>query len=157
TVVGWITVVAYFTAAYMCWRAARRVAGNTFCWTGTQLYWLLMTVGLILLGFNKQLDLQTWFTLFFKHVALREGWYEKRRPVQAAFIAAVGGGGAMSLVGLRALAGKATRAVLVGLAGSVFLGCFILIRASSFHHVDQMLGMNFEGFKLNWILELGGV
>jgi hypothetical protein len=157
TVVGWVTVVAYFIAAWLCWRAARHARQATNKWIGASGFWSLLTVSLVLLGFNKQLDLQTWFTLFFKHVALHEGWYEKRRPVQAVFIATVAVGGAASLAAMRALAGKTTRSIRLALFGAVFLGCFILVRASSFHHVDQMLGMDFEGFKLNWILELGGI
>ena len=32
-----------------------------------------------------------------------------------------------------------------------------MIRATSFHHVDQLLHVNLLGFKMNWILELGGI
>jgi hypothetical protein len=157
TVVGWVTVVAYAVAAGLCFRAARatpKIAGQA---SGSRRFWSLFSVVLILLGINKQLDLQTWFTLFFKHLALDEGWYNGRRKVQAAFIAAVGLVGVISLTGMKLLAGKTTRPVLLGLMGGILLGCFILIRASSFHHVDQMLGMNLGGLKMNWILELGSI
>jgi hypothetical protein len=157
TLVGWITVVAYFFAAWLCWRASKNSRLSHQPTGGAVGFWRLFALGLVLLGFNKQLDLQTWFTLFFKHVALHEGWYENRRPVQAAFIGAVAVSGLLGLMGLGLLAGQSTRPVRLALAGGVFLGCFILIRASSFHHVDRMLHMDFEGFKLNWILELGGI
>ena len=156
TVIGWVTVVAYFAAAWLSWRAARhspRLDGRS----GPRVFWTLFTVALVLLGINKQLDLQTWFTLFFKQVALHEGWYERRRPVQAAFIGAVALSGIASLAGMKVLARQWTRPIRMALIGGVFLGCFILIRASSFHHVDQMLGMDFGGIKVNWILELGGI
>lgn len=157
TVVGWVTVVAYFIAAWLCWRAARKAARSAVPSSGVRLFWSMFCAGLFLLGVNKQLDLQTWFTLFFKHLAQDEGWYRERRSFQAAFIGAVAIGGAVSLLGMRALAGRATRPILMALTGGIFLGCFILIRASSFHHVDQMLGMDFAGFKLNWLLELGSI
>src|SRR5579862_622210 len=89
TVIGWVTVAAYFLAACLSFRAAWRSPRARRGWSGPRLFWGLFTVALVLLGINKQLDLQTWFTLFFKQVALHEGWYERRRPVQAAFIGAV--------------------------------------------------------------------
>jgi hypothetical protein len=156
TVIGWVTVVGYALAAWLCWRAARS-ARMTAELGRTRLFWTLFSLGLVLLGINKQLDLQTWFTLFAKHLALDEGWYAERRVFQAAFIAAVAVGGAASLAGMKRLAGKTTTAVRVALAGGIFLGCFILIRASSFHHVDQMLGMKLGGLKVNGLLELGSI
>ena len=44
-----------------------------------------------------------------------------------------------------------------GLVGVVFLCCFVAIRASSFHHVDRLLGADLGGLKINWIMELGGI
>jgi len=157
TVIGWVTVVAYFVAAFLCWRAARKSSHSGPMFARTRWFWWLFTVVLVLLGINKQLDLQTWLTLFGKHLAQTEGWYEQRRTYQAAFIGAVALAGLASLGAMAVLAGNTTRAKRLALAGGIFLGCFILIRASSFHHVDQMLGMDFEGIKVNWILELGGI
>jgi hypothetical protein len=157
TVVGWVTVFAYFVAAVLAWRAAHAAYRRAGEMDGATWFWSLFCAGLVFLGFNKQLDLQTWFTLFFKRQALHEGWYNSRRPVQAAFILVVALAGILCLAGLRSLVRTGTRPVRVALVGGVFLGCFILIRASSFHHVDSMLGMNFEGFKLNWVLELGSI
>src|SRR5438874_10119642 len=132
TVVGWVTVVVYFVAAGLCWRASRRTPAARDR-SGQRLFWQLFAVAMVLLGFNKQLDLQTWFTLFVKQLALSEGWYQQRRVYQAAFIGAVALGGAATLAGMKRLAGRATAAVRWAVAGGVFLGCFILIRASSFH------------------------
>ena len=50
--------------------------------------------------------------------------------------------------------GKEFKFILYGLA---FLSAFIVIRATSFHHVDQLLHIHLLGFKINWILELGGI
>jgi hypothetical protein len=157
TVVGWVTVVAYFVAAVLCWRAARKLSRTGSASTGTRLFWWLFTVLLVLLGINKQLDIQTWFTLFGKHLAQDEGWYEQRRAFQAAFIGGVAVAGVACLAALRWLVRGGTGASRLALLGGVFLVCFVLIRASSFHHVDQMLGMNFEGIKVNWMIELGGI
>ena len=50
--------------------------------------------------------------------------------------------------------GKEFRFILYGLG---FLSAFIVIRATSFHQVDQLLHVHLLGFKMNWILELGGI
>jgi hypothetical protein len=159
SVMGWVTVAAYFIGALLCgrtaWSHSRHATRSNS--KGPAVFWSILAVGLVLLGVNKQLDLQTWLTLFAKRIALHEGWYSERRAVQGAFIGMVALGGAASLVGMRLLAGQLTRPVVMALAGAVFLGCFILIRASSFHHVDQMLGMDLGGLKVNWILELGSI
>ena len=84
TFMGWLTVFAYFSACILCWKAAlkaRRVGSAGF-WSRENLFWLLFSCFMLLLGINKQLDLQTWFTLFSKHLAQEEGWYEERRVFQ---------------------------------------------------------------------------
>jgi hypothetical protein len=48
-------------------------------------------------------------------------------------------------------------AVKFGLLGFILLLVFVLIRASSFHHIDLFLGLSFGGAKTNWILELGSI
>jgi hypothetical protein len=157
TVVGWITVFAYFVAAWLCWQARNKAVPEDSQGQGLRRFWSFYSVVLVLLGINKQLDLQTWFTLFAKHLALDEGWYRQRRVFQAAFIGTVALGGAAGLLGMRALAGRTTGPIRTALIGGIFLGCFILIRASSFHHVDRMLGLSFGGVKVNWMLELGSI
>ncbi len=153
---GWVTVVAYFVAALLCGMAAwKSKTANPA--RSPIVFWSILAVGMGLLGVNKQLDLQTWLTLFAKRIALNGGWYGERRVVQGAFVGMVALSGAAGLVGMRFLAGQLTRPVLMALIGAVFLGCFIIIRAASFHHVDQMLGMDFGGMRLNWILELGSI
>lgn len=160
TFMGWVTVFAYWMAALVCWRAARkaRQAQETNAFSNrSRIFWLLSALFLVLLGINKQLDLQTWFTLFAKHLAQEQGWYEQRRWFQAIFIAlvAVVGTGLMCFMAWL-VKGSRDRAKLA-LIGGVFLGVFVLIRASSFHHVDQMLGFRLAGLKMNWIFELSGI
>jgi hypothetical protein len=117
----------------------------------------VFTSFLVLLGINKQLDLQTWFTLFGKHLAQDEGWYGSRRVVQAIFIALVAVIGFGSLVLFWRLARGKVRHYRLALFGAVALGCFILIRAASFHYVDKMLGVQLSHIRLNFILEVGGI
>src|SRR2546423_5657387 len=81
TFIGWVTVVAYFVAAYFCWRASRNgLHGRKVRW-----FWTGLTALLVFLGFNKQLDLQTALTFIGKDFAKATGWYENRRVVQVFF------------------------------------------------------------------------
>ena len=119
--------------------------------------WLAVGVLLLLLGINKQLDLQTALTEVGRMLAEEEGWYGRRSRVQIAFIVMVLLAGAWSLRALLLLARGGMKSVRGVLIGTTFLLCFVAIRASSFHHVDSLLGYHLGGFKMNWLLELGGI
>lgn len=150
---GWVIVVAYFVAAALCLLAFRRTRGAR----GPRRLWLALGLGLVALGFNKQLDLQTALTELARIVARRQGWFEQRRTVQVAFI--VG----LLLVAawvfrLVLVAGRgATREARLALAGAVCLVAFIVMRASSFHHVDTLLGLGGATVTMNGIVELAGI
>lgn len=185
TFVGWFTVLAYMVAGTLCWRDYRRLSGSKA--RGPEDYltsvlplilslfvskrrlltlperqrisalWLGLAILLLALGINKQLDLQTAFTEVGRMLARDEGWYAVRRKVQAAFILAVAVTGVWVFRGLANVASGTRGHLKQVLAGTVFLFVFVIIRATSFHHIDILLGISLEGFKLNWIIELGGI
>jgi len=182
-VMGWITVVAYLAAAYLCfavhrsWLAAAGppAKGRTFgpialAFLGQRrrlaalpeavrmsALWKGLAIGLLLLGINKQLDLQTALTEFGRIVAHEQGWYDERQQVQIDFIMGVFLVGIWLVFAVLLLAGRNLPRLGLALLGIVFLCCFVAIRASSFHHVDILLGTRVGGLKMNWILELGGI
>jgi hypothetical protein len=159
TLLGWLTVVAYLIGAALCWRRAVIIRGVRWpsYGRGEPLFWLVCTVFLLALGINKQLDLQTWFTVFGKELAKDMGWYAERRIVQGAFVALLGIAGlVLTAVGMW-WTKQLSVASRVAFAGAVFLGIFIMVRAASFHHVDQMLGVRLAGLRLNVLLEMGGI
>jgi hypothetical protein len=152
TAMGWIIVGAYGLAFVLCgwcaWRSAPRPERR---------FWGVMAVVMLLLGINKQLDLQTWLTQFGRDWALAGGWYESRRVIQALFIFWLG----MGVLGLKAWLGLRLQALqkptrLAGM-GLLLLGAFVLMRAASFHHVDAMLGVHFANVQLHTVFELGGL
>jgi hypothetical protein len=119
--------------------------------------WKTLAVGLLLLGINKQLDLQTALTEFGRILASKQGWYEQRQRVQVDFIICVVVVGAWLICSVLLLAGRNLPRLGLALLGIVFLCCFVAIRASSFHHVDRLLGADLGGLKINWLMELGGI
>jgi len=153
TFIGWFTVFAYVGAAYLCWRAA----SNGLTSQKVRLFWIVLAGTLLALGINKQLDLQTELTFLGKDFAKATGWYEHRRPVQFVFITLIGLGGVAGTIGLFRYFRNELPRLWMALAGIGFLACFIVVRAASFHHVDQFLNFSPGGVRMNWILELGGI
>jgi hypothetical protein len=154
TFLGWITVLAYFVTAWLAWRAFKTVRTGT---RKQRIFWALLCLLLVLLGINKQLDLQTWLTLTVRRFAISEGWYERRRAVQLFFILMVAVFGFFSFRWMWSLLQEKTGPLRLSLAGLFFLVVFVVIRAASFHHIDQFLKYDLGGFRMNWLFELGGV
>lgn len=157
TFIGWLTVVCYFGAAYWCYRAwqkARSLGPNAYRLAKA---WLALFVGMVLLGINKQLDLQSLITVIGRQNAYEFGWYENRRAFQGALIAGlvVSGlaGGAWVYWYMR----KHLKFFAWAGAGAVFLAVFIVVRAASFHHMDLLLRSEALGVRLNGLMELSGI
>jgi hypothetical protein len=156
TVAGWVTVVAYACAVFLCARAYRRC--KLFSeFVAERRTWGLLATALLALGINKQLDLQTALTEVARGLARQQGWYAGRRPLQAAFVIAVALVGAVTALWMWRQARKGSLALRHALFGAVVLTAFVVIRAASFHHVDLLLGEELAGLRLNVFLELGGI
>jgi hypothetical protein len=154
---GWVTVLAYFATAGLAFRALRLhrqlpARGDEAILVR---FWSLVMLALVVLGINKQLDLQGWFAQLGRDLSHAQGWYHRRRYVQAAFILGVGTVGGLATAALafamRHVLGRVVGAV-VGLGA---LCTFVAIRATSLHHIDALLGRG--RVRLNWVLELGGI
>lgn len=155
-VMGWITVLVYVGAALAAATAARRLAGPDTLVRRERGFWWTAAGIMLALALNKQLDLQTLFTLIARCHAQLSGWYDIRRIIQRDFIlaVAVAGVGFLGLLTylLRGILGR----VWLALLGLGFVCLFVLVRAASFHHMDSLLGTWVFGVKMNWLLELPG-
>jgi hypothetical protein len=148
---AWIVVAGYAAAALLAFAAAGHGVGRE------RAFWIGTAIALLLLGINKQLDLQTDLTFFAKTAAISEGWYGERRDAQGAFIllialAAVGCG-----FGLWAWLRASATSVKAAATGLVILLAFIIIRAASFHHIDYWVTISIAGLRSGWWLELLGI
>ncbi len=155
TVGGWLTVLLYAAAAASVWVLLKRVDFTRR--EREQWVWRCLLVGLIFLGINKQLDLQSALTELGRIVARDQGWYENRAQVQEAFIAGTGILGLTLLAAFISLAWGAPGATLSALAGGFALLVFVMVRAASFHHIDRLLSLDLAGLKYNWIIEMGAL
>jgi hypothetical protein len=153
---GWVTVLVYLIAAVLSARAAKALRGPEAPVRRERSFWVISAAVMLFLAVNKQLDLQTLFTTIGRCNARLMGWYDMRQTVQRDFIlaVAVAGGLVVALLALllRGILGRVWPALL----GIGFVCGFVLIRASSFHYVDGLIGSWAMGIKVNWLLELPG-
>lgn len=158
TVGGWLTVVLYAWVAWWSFYVLQRERRHRIVLSVNEKpVWRLMMVGMIALGINKQLDIQSALTEIGRILAQEQGWYGNRRQVQEAFIFTVPIVGLTVLAAITVLVWKMPRATLWACAGAAGLLVFIAIRAASFHRVDEMLGWRLAGLPLNWVLEMGSL
>ena len=158
TFAGWLTTVAYFVTSVLCLRAyrRRRPIGPADGVTAARA-WLLLSAALFALGINKQLDLQTMFSELGRGLALSQGWYNQRRVVQLVFVALTVTVAALVAWRAARLARSELFELRLALVGVILLVGFILVRASSFHAVDWLLGRSWKSVRLNSLLELSGI
>lgn len=166
TLLGWVTMVAYLVAGLACWRAHR------FCSFGTRMlltsapaearhqerlasWWIGVGALMILLGLNKQLDLQTLLTAVGKEMALAQGWYAGRKQVKLAFVMLLGLVlGSLGLVVAYALR-RVWRRLMPSLLGLVLILGFVEVRAVVFHALS--VAPDSDVVTDPWYLELAGV
>ena len=154
TLLGWATVVAYAASFVLCVLAFRKIRAGVY--RREAILWIILAAMMLLLGVNKQLDLQTWFTQVARDYLQGQGQYERRRAYQGAFILAAGlaGVGAVGLLGWLAYR---RRWPLPPVAGATFLVSYVIVRAASFHHVDQIINLSIPGARLSSVIELVGI
>jgi hypothetical protein len=155
TIVGGLTVIFYFFGAWQCYRIVA-THSNLLRERERALWWTL-ALGLLALGINKQLDLQSALTEVGRIVAIQQGWYEKRHAVQGLFLLCIA-----ALAGFTAIAGvylarNAPFATMSAVVGGVLLLAFVVMRATSFNHFDAFIGSEYLGLRMNWIMEIGGI
>lgn len=112
---------------------------------------------LILLGLNKEMDLQMLLTVEARNFAKSVGLYEQRRAMQGLFLLALSSIGAIALTILIGWLRNSSRWVKAAAAGIVLLFTFVVVRAGSFHHVDRWVSVDISGPRSGWLLELAGI
>ena len=146
---AWFIVAAYFAGALAAFAASR--SGND------ARFWLGVSLLLLLLGLNKELDLQSPLTEVGRNLTKATGIYEQRRLLQGLFLLLLAGAAAFAVLRLTRMLSRSsapTRAAAVGIA---ILLAFILLRAASFHHIDDWVTVDVRGLRGGWWLELAGI
>ena len=138
----WVASCGFFAiAAVLVFRAARGADRRLWFWTG-------MLLAALTLG--KLFDLQSLVTGTGRCLAMLNGLYDLRRPLQAAAVLAlILLSGAATLLTLRHRQGNALLICGLGL-----LLTFLAIRALSFHPVDALLSQRPLGLPLSRLTEV---
>jgi hypothetical protein len=155
TVLGWTTFALYFIAVVLSFRAAKIFRSQNQAVVGQVWTWIASV--LLVLGLNKQLDLQTWLIHFAGRIAKRERVYEYRRMWHALFF--VGLITVSLIVALRwsAKLRVFARQVPMAAAGCASVTAYVVVRAASIDQVDRLLGFDLERTPGLWLLEAGGL
>jgi len=89
TVVGWTITIAYFLVTLLCWRAGlkeKTINVNIQRRPERHVLWFGLSILLLVLGINKQIDLQTLLTALGREIAQANGLYESRHEIQLIFV-----------------------------------------------------------------------
>lgn len=151
----WVTVAAYLMAAMISATAASKASLRRE--RRDHIFWRATAILMIFLGINELLDLQTLLTVIGRANAEAYGWYAIHRTVQYYFVAGLAVFAAFTGIAVLWLTRGTHIAVRIALIGLGFIGLFILLRAASFHHLDELLGQGFRAFSLWMMQELLGI
>lgn len=159
TKLGWFSFALYMAAALLSFRAATvlrlpEVAAQRRVWFG-------LGSLLIALGLNKPLNLQTLLIKLGHQVADKEHLMPYRIELYAGFF--TGFLLVLSAVCLLILPGLKTQirafSHLYPLAsvGFLLICAYVVLRAASITHVDQVLRFDLERIPFLWVMEAGGL
>ena len=151
TTFAWVVVVFYLIAA-----AASFWAGSG-AESRERYFWVATGILLVLLGLNKELDLQAALTQDARALVRHLGLYEKRRLMQGVFLVSLAVGGLIAAFILGAWLRRSSKPAKAAAVGIVLLFAFVLMRAASFHHIDHWVTMDVAGLRSGWWLELAGI
>jgi uncharacterized membrane protein len=159
SIVGWLTVILYFSAAIRCWIIARelRCAADDIEQAKELRGWRSITVAFFALGVSKQLDLQTVLTETGRFIAKFQGWYDQRRSAQIVVVAVVAVISLIAAIMLLRWARNAPVSTWLALAATIMLIAFLMIRAVSLHSFDRLIDARILGVRLNSIVEIGAI
>ena len=144
-------VISYFLAAVATFWASRSARKRDW------VFWTGVTLLLVLLGLNKELDLQTLLTTEGRRIALHGGWYDERRLIQGLFLLGLATAGILAIGALIRWLRKSAVQVKSAAIGIVLLFTFVVMRAGSFHHLEKWVTINIAGLRSGWWLELAGI
>ena len=122
-----------------------------------RLFWWGLCVVMLIMGINKQLDLQCLFIDVVKKMALSQGWYSQRRIFQMLFAACIAITGLILLAWLGWKLKWLWRQYGLALLGILLLITFVFLRVAPVHYMAKYPGWPSVMRFINSILELTGI
>ncbi len=151
TVLGWTICIAYLITSWCCFRKGRKLNDSQV----SMMFWYGLSLLMLFLGINKQLDLQTMLASLARQAAITDGWYAYRKHIQHVFIIVLALLLTFLLVFFRLLLAEAWYRFKLAWLGIFVLFSFIVLRAAAFNHEAKALLDSVDGYYQ--LLELAGV
>ena len=123
---------------------------------GHRLFWITLGLALLVLGINRQVDLQWLLHEVGKVMAERQGWFSKRRVVEIVLVAGFMIAVVLLLMFVWRVARREWRRHWLAFCGIVLLVAFVVMRAMRIHEVYALFNMEPPGRWLRTLLECGG-
>jgi hypothetical protein len=152
TPLGWATTALYFIGALRAAGNATKVASPA-----DRRIWQEMLVALIVLGINKEMDLQSTLIASARAIFKVSGPTVIRDILYAVFLITL-----FSISGAYILKRKLdysrfARANKMAVLGGFFIFGYAIARAISISHLDEAIGINLDSISLLWMLEIIGL
>jgi len=158
TILGWVTTVAYFIATGLCGAYALRISKHVSRPSelgGHRAFWWSLTVFMLLMSVNKQLDLQILVLQIARQISQEQGWSAERAAVRKWLVVGSGLFGLILIGWLGWTFRRLWRRYALVLLGIALLGFFLLIRASGGR--VTILGHHPGHFPMFRVIEIGGI
>jgi hypothetical protein len=149
---GWLTVAVYALCALLALRLVLRAGPGR-----ERQFWVMMTILMVFLGVNKELDLQTAVTMMGRCMAQLQGWYQDRQVVQRQLIVGLL---AATLIGFALGLYLMRRHLLshgVAMLGVASVAGFVAVRAVGIHQFDSLINTRVMDLRFNFIFEMTGL
>jgi len=153
---SWVTFTAYGISSVLCFRAAMR-RDSAARDPQARRAWFLFGLALAFLGLNLQLDLHALLFQLARRMAESQGWYEKRRPLQFAFIAVFSAGMIAGMIFAARRFGNFVRTQKLAVIGALLIIGYVLARNATFNHIDERVGVTRDLKARLVLVELAGV
>jgi len=160
TVLGWVTTVAYFVAAGLCGRyalLARKAAkrDSDVHRPSSSFFWWVLVIFMVLMGFNKQLDLQVLVLQIARQMSREQGWFAERDVVRKWIIVGFAFIGLILVAWLGWVCRRVWRKYILAMVGIALLIFFVLVRASG--NRLMIFGFRPGRFPMYDVLEVSGI
>lgn len=149
SLMGWVIVAVYAVTGISCMAAARMRRRD-------RRFWVMLSIVLLFLAVNKQLDLQSAVTAAGRCLSQMQGWYDARRSVQVVVILGLLVTSCLILLVSVIRLRHSLNRIGLALVGFGLLLTFVAVRAVGFHHFDAFIGITIGQTRMNWVLELTG-
>jgi hypothetical protein len=142
TIIGWTITYAYLLASLLCFLTAHFHKKNISQYRSNEyILWIILGIALLILGFNKRLDLQQKILFLGKQAAFQLGLDSRRQLLQQLFVG-LASTVSLFLFGIFVYIFRSKiRQFWMIAAGILLIIIFAILRNSEFNHVDHFSKM----------------